>query len=250
MSVSRPCPRCGAHISSIVCPYCSAAGLADDATSGRPQPGDPAPSTPDLSRSLSETSFHHSTAQRSPARIVVGVIVVAAVAGAAFLFLRPGTADEAAATNTGIGAPAANPTSMRSTESTPTLSETMQAVVEDPYRPPTPASGAVNVMASADGRACDNAGQPEGFGGYPAAACKTWQAASGLTTGAALSARELVVSCQADLELDNPVFTENQENTWWFWAQADDGTWDWFPETALSQGASMQPTNGIAVCDR
>ena len=56
------------------------------------------------------------------------------------------------------------------------------------------------------------------------------------------------IACQADLRHPNPIYKATQTNTRWVWTQANDGTWDWFPQTAISQGAAGLPINGIARC--
>lgn len=69
--------------------------------------------------------------------------------------------------------------------------------------------------------------------------CAFWQSATGLTTGLPLSKTDHKgIACQADLRHPNPIYKANQTNTWWVWTQANDGTWDWFPQTAISQGAA------------
>ena len=75
-----------------------------------------------------------------------------------------------------------------------------------------------------------------------------WQVASGLLTGATVTKGERLIVCQRNLAIPNPVYTPTQANTWWVWMQADNGSWDWFPETAVSQGASQVPVNGVARC--
>jgi hypothetical protein len=105
----------------------------------------------------------------------------------------------------------------------------------------------VQVMTTSGGKPCVT-GAFAGWGSYPGATCTVWQRTAGLLTGRILSKRSIVVACQADLGTWNPVYTANQTNTWWFWARSDDGTWDWFPETSISEGTSNQPVNGVALC--
>ncbi len=105
----------------------------------------------------------------------------------------------------------------------------------------------VQVTTASGGKPCAT-GASAGWGSYPGATCTVWQRTAGLLTGRILSKRSIVVACQADLGTWNPVYTANQTNTWWFWARSDDGTWDWFPETSISEGTSNQPVNGVALC--
>jgi hypothetical protein len=115
---------------------------------------------------------------------------------------------------------------------------------EQPSRSP----GLVSIVTGSAGKSCATSTDLSGWGGYPLAGCRTWKESSGLLTGATLSKKDLTITCQADLQEQNPVYTVGQTNTWWVWTQADNGTWDWFPETAIAQGASNQPVNGIARC--
>ncbi|WP_432559933.1 hypothetical protein [Granulicoccus sp. GXG6511] len=115
---------------------------------------------------------------------------------------------------------------------------------EEPTR--TPESPVVQTSSS--GSACSAGSAVSAWGSYPVATCRTWKPSTGLLTQAPLRTGTLTVTCQADLQEPNPVYTAGQTNTWWFRATADDGTWDWFPETALAQGATNQPVNGIALC--
>lgn len=78
--------------------------------------------------------------------------------------------------------------------------------------------------------------------------CSFWKSSTGLLSGEAASKGQIVVACQRDLGQANPVYTAKQTNTWWVWTTSDAGSWDWFPETAVSQGAPDEPINGIAVC--
>lgn len=114
---------------------------------------------------------------------------------------------------------------------------------QEPTRNPT----GVAIQSTSSGTACSNTGQQSGWGGYPMASCRTWKDSTGLITGTPLGRGNVLITCQADVGEANPVYTANQHNTWWFWAQSG-GVWDWFPETALSEGATNQPVNGIALC--
>ncbi|WP_425309205.1 hypothetical protein AADG42_10680 [Ammonicoccus fulvus] len=115
---------------------------------------------------------------------------------------------------------------------------------EEPNRTPD----VVSVQSGSSGSACSATVRQSSWGAYPLGDCRTWKPATGLISGSALSTGPISVTCQADLREPNPIYTANQTNTWWFWAQADNGTWDWFPETALAQGASNQSVNGVALC--
>lgn len=115
---------------------------------------------------------------------------------------------------------------------------------EEPNRTPD----VVTVQSSSSGSACSATSRQSSWGSYPVGECRTWKPSTGLISGASLSTGTIAITCQADLRESNPIYTANQTNTWWFWAQADNGTWDWFPETALAQGASNQSVNGVALC--
>ncbi len=115
-------------------------------------------------------------------------------------------------------------------------------------QPPAEGRGTIAVVAGAPGDACIPSWRTA-WGEYPVAVCKVWQPAVGLTTGAYLGKTDAQsVACQSDLGQPNPNYAAGQSNTWWVWTRADDGTWDWFPETAIAQGSSGRPINGIAVC--
>lgn len=190
---------------------------------------------------------------------VVTVLLIAAAAGG-YLAVRHLWLDRNAAEDTASAVPTADtvntpdqPSTLESPEAAGQITPTHEATtvtIEAWDREPASAPAEVQIMTTADGRACESDVARDAFGGYPAAFCRTWQESVGLRSGARLSTGDLHVTCQADLGEPNPVFTENQANTWWFWTQADNGVWDWFPQTALSQGATMQPTNGIAICYR
>jgi len=88
------------------------------------------------------------------------------------------------------------------------------------------------------------------YGGYPAASCNLWKTPVGLLHEEPITKGPRRVACQRDLEVDNPVYAAKQTNTWWIWTTSQTGTWDWYPETAIKQGASDQPVNGVALCHR
>jgi len=75
-----------------------------------------------------------------------------------------------------------------------------------------------------------------------------WRRSEGLISGERLAKGSTTVTCQRNLALDNPIYKAGQTNTWWVWAQSDEAAWDWFPETAVGEGVSDQPINGIALC--
>lgn len=103
-------------------------------------------------------------------------------------------------------------------------------------------------MQGEAGEGCTTLPYP-GWGGYRPAQCTMWKASVGLKSRAALPKGPRIVVCQADLGTANPVFTKGQRNTWWVWVVTDDGSMDWFPHTAVSQGESDRPINGIALCE-
>ncbi len=129
-------------------------------------------------------------------------------------------------------------------EPAPVPSASVRRAGDPPLRPASP----VVVVQSSPGTACDTSGALAGYGSYPASICKIWKPAGGLVTGSGLSTGQRPVACQADLAIPNPLYAANQTNTWWVWMQSDNGTWDWFPETAVSQGGPDLPVNGVALC--
>lgn len=85
--------------------------------------------------------------------------------------------------------------------------------------------------------------------GYRKVTCHTGHASTGLQRQGVLGVGNQWVLCQQDLRRTNPVFQEGQTNSWWFWTLSDNGIWDWFPETALKEGGSDNPANGIPPCN-
>jgi len=84
--------------------------------------------------------------------------------------------------------------------------------------------------------------------GYRKVTCHTRHPSWGLQGAGVLGVGSQWILCQQDLHQTNPVFQTGQTNSWWFWTLSDNGVWDWFPETALEEGASDNPVNGIPVC--
>jgi len=104
------------------------------------------------------------------------------------------------------------------------------------------------VVDYADGKACRTSSRAIA-GGYPAATCRFWKKSEGLLSGESLATGSQRIACQRDLDIENPVYTAKQTNTWWLWTTSDKDTWDWFPATAVAEGASDQPINGVALCE-
>ena len=132
------------------------------------------------------------------------------------------------------------------TPSTPEPSEEYSLV--DPPLRADEQPDRTKVVRDSAGTACQTSETKTVYGGYPVAYCDLWKPADGLRTGAKAVKGPKRVACQRDVGEDNPTYTRNQSNTWWVWARSSSGTWDWFPETAVKQGASDQPINGIALC--
>ncbi len=135
----------------------------------------------------------------------------------------------------------------------PTSSERPKTPIRKPsvVDPPVPVEGQVGeteVVRTSDGTACRISDTALVYGGYPAASCNLWQRAKGLRTGELAKKGAKRVACQRNLGRENPVYKQGQVNTWWVWTTSTSGTWDWFPETAVAEGASSQPINGIALC--
>jgi hypothetical protein len=85
--------------------------------------------------------------------------------------------------------------------------------------------------------------------GYSKVTCHTGHSSRGLQGDGVLGVGSQWVLCQQDLQQTNPVFQTGQTNSWWFWTLSDNGIWDWFPETALKEGVSDNPVNGIPLCN-
>jgi hypothetical protein len=140
----------------------------------------------------------------------------------------------------------------------PTLSPTVPAPPSDtvepwsPLDPPAPADEQgddTTVVSDAAAAPCRESSRTV-YGGYPAASCDLWKTPVGLLHEEPITKGSRRVACQRDLDVDNPVYTPKQTNTWWIWTTSETGTWDWYPETAIEQGASDQPVNGVALCHR
>ena len=117
----------------------------------------------------------------------------------------------------------------------------------DATRQPRTNPARVSIAAGSGGKAC-TAGEDSGWAGYPGASCTFWQEPSGLGSGKAVTKGQWTVACQADLGRANPVYRAGQENTWWLWVQDQEGSWDWYPQTAIKEGASGRPVDGVAFC--
>lgn len=149
--------------------------------------------------------------------------------------------------------PTEEPTDQATAEPTDEPSEepTDEPTEEETEQFPTPITDPYSAVIEygGEGTACETDNHvPSPYGNYAYASCRTWQDTTGLN-GHALTKGDLNAVCQSHLGHENPVFTPGQENTWWFWAESDSGEYDWFPHTALSQGATMQPVSGIPHCE-
>jgi len=129
---------------------------------------------------------------------------------------------------------------------TPTSPE--QGSTLDSPRRPTEDGISPEVWRESEGKSCATSRSKTTWGGYPVATCRFWKKATGLTTGERVNKGTRRIACQRNLGIDNPVYTAKQTNTWWVWTQSAQGIWDWFPETAIAEGASDQAINGIASC--
>jgi hypothetical protein len=196
--------------------------------------------------------------------VLVPVLVVLLLAAVALLVLRPrdpvaaGPEVTSSASDPAVGdasGPAVgplveepvSPTTEAPPEPTATPSET-PFEEPSPDDPPEPFPTEVSVVRGSGGADCSSLETRSDYGDYPLARCTMWQRSEGLLHEEPLSKGAERVTCQRDLGRDNPTFKAGQTNTWWVWTTSDDGTWDWYPETAVSQGLSDQPINGIARC--
>ena len=114
--------------------------------------------------------------------------------------------------------------------------------------PPAIAGDRPQIQQASAGTACRSTRMESEYGSYPLAKCRMWQRSTGLLSGETLAKGGTTVTCQRDLDRPNPQYTTGHSNTWWIWTKSDAGTWDWFPESAVAEGASDQPINGIALC--
>ena len=114
--------------------------------------------------------------------------------------------------------------------------------------PPAISGGRAEIQQTSTGTACRSTAMESEYGSYPLAKCRMWQRSTGLLSGETLAKGGTTVTCQRDLDRPNPPYRTGQFNTWWVWTTSDTGTWDWFPQTAVAEGASGQPINGIALC--
>jgi hypothetical protein len=108
--------------------------------------------------------------------------------------------------------------------------------------------GQAEIQQTSRGTACRSTAMPSEYGSYPLARCRMWHRSKGLLSGETLAKGGTTVTCQRDLDRPNPQYRTGQFNTWWVWTTSDTGTWDWFPQTAVAEGVSGQPINGIALC--
>jgi hypothetical protein len=118
----------------------------------------------------------------------------------------------------------------------------------DASDPPAVSGGTVEIQRTSEGTGCRATSMDSEYGHYPLAKCRMWQRSIGLLSGKALAKGGTTVTCQRDLGRPNPQYTTGRSSTWWIWTKSDAGTWDWFPATAVAEGASDQPINGIALC--
>ncbi len=117
----------------------------------------------------------------------------------------------------------------------------------DLRRKPAAVAKGIVYQTKSTGDACPRV-KTTTYAGYLDARCTFWTPTAGLLTKEPLAKGAHLVTCQRNLKRANPVYTAKQTNTWWVWARSTGGSWDWFPETAIAQGASNQAINGIAVC--
>lgn len=144
--------------------------------------------------------------------------------------------------------PTPDPSVTSSTDVEPSPDNSPSVRPSSPQDPPSKDGADASVVRSSAGSRCTTLDEKSSWGGYPLARCTLWQPADGHLYGESVSKGATTVTCQRDLGVQNPVYKEGQNNTWWVWATSDVGTWDWYPETAVQQGVADQPINGIALC--
>ena len=140
----------------------------------------------------------------------------------------------------------ASPSETESAYQTP--SPEPSSLLDEPLMPDDDGVEA-EVWQNSDGKACRASKSNTTFGGYPVATCRFWQTPSGKVWEESIGGKgDHTVAWQRDLETDNPKYAATQANTWWVWAESELGNWDWYPETAIAEGASDQAINGVAIC--
>lgn len=263
--MTSPCPRCTATMppSARFCGECGWA-LRDDSdvevtTVPRSQldaaappslPSFPPPSPPPAPPSQLEPGV---TKRRSPSRtpllVLGGVLAVALLAGLGYAVAGFAADHWGLSSSTSVDGVPDDPAPESKEGLTTGQDAADPATTPTPgYPTPQPRKAPAQVVSDSPGEGCDTLSRQE-WGDYYPARCKMWQPSQGLLTQTPLGKGPRVVTCQADLGKENPVFTARQRNTWWVWIVTEDGTMDWFPETAVSQGASGLPIRGVSVCE-
>ena len=192
--------------------------------------------------------------------VVVATLVLAAIViGVALNSVR--TADQGTRTGGGAtadatstqsqGDPASSPTSAAPPPSASTSPSASKVPPKPRSRldPPAAVRGRVKVVRPTPGvDDCGATDRPSGYKNYPAGECRFFENTKGLRTKEKASKGPITVACQRDLKRENKINRFGGTNTWWVWTTSDDGTWDWFPETSVDEGASDKPIGGVALC--
>ncbi len=271
------CPSCGMRATGAFCPNCGSR-LGDSQPAAPPPPviraSSPASSTPFspyADRPPAPPPSPPPPRPRSMALTVLGALLGAGVVAVALWAsgvlgdkdtasagntaspgesaTSAGAASEAGASDPETPATPSSPTA--ATPSAPTSSIPTVTTTEEilPWPGSTDAPDATtspHLIRDHATKKCRPTGRT--IAGYPVAACRAWQRAAAMWAGVSLAKGSVDIVCQRDFpSAPNPQYTAKQANTWWFWAQAG-GTWDWFPETALSEGGSNLPVGQVAVC--
>ncbi len=207
------------------CPACGHPLAADDGYCGRC-------GQPVTVRRVPTTGAARPTGSGRGPVVLLVLAAVAVLAGAmtVMYLLRP------------LPLPAPPVPSSSATPSTPRP----VSLLTDPSARPRANPSQVRVSGTSGGRACASA--DSSWEGYPGASCTFWQTPTGLQKGRELTKGSQTVACQADLGKENPVYRAGQENTWWLWVKTGDNSWDWYPETAITEGVSGKPVDGVALC--
>lgn len=254
------CQTCGSRVDGAFCGLCGAprgGGLSLSKGGSTPSTPHPEASTPPESahgpwsdpsaNAPLEPSATGGEGKKRSVGVLIAVIAVALIAGLVGLLLVAnalGSDDQPIAeVGTSTVTETATAGEPATTSAEPTVDLPWQASGD--ANAPRAATSA-EVIRDSTHKECRSARSK--VAGYPVGNCDVFRGTEGYETGVYLSKGEVAIVCQRQFpSRENPQYLSGQENTWWFWARSGQ-TWDWFPETAISQGGSRLPLGRIAVC--
>jgi serine/threonine protein kinase len=266
----RPSPEAvRAACSGVPTPWNAGANWAPGAASPMPTQLHARQSAQTAESSVTGPSTEHGVPRRRVLLVAGATVVTLALAGAAGAWLldRPTAVPYPVPSATSTAGPTSNSPQASTASSTPSPSpsQTSSASASSPAPVPQPTTAApppdtnpedppatttdrVKIVRNADDKPCQNTGEAGNWGPYPIAICNFWQTPRGLVTRERVGKGPKKVTCQRNLGRKNHEYLPRETNTWWVWTTSKSGLWDWFPETALKEGAPDQPINGIALC--